>query len=101
MMAITGIAGWLGGKLRGAAREREQQSQIERRERDDTRSIVRLLLFYRLKDMFSYYVIEKNEISSADKHEIEEVYLYYHDTLGGNGEGTRMYKEIMSLEINA
>lgn len=100
MMALTGAAGWLGGKIKGAAKEREQRSEREARERDDTRAIVRLLLYYRLKDMFTNYVINNAEISSADKHEVEEIYRYYHDGLGGNGEGTRMYREIMELQVN-
>lgn len=100
MMALTGAAGWLGGKIKGAAKEREQRSEREAKERDDTRAIVRLLLYYRLKDMFSNYVLDHAEISSADKHEVEEIYRYYHDELGGNGEGSRMYREIMEMQVN-
>lgn len=100
MMAVTGAAGWLGGKIKGAAKEREQRNEREMKERDDTRAIVRLLLYYRLKDMFTSYVVKKSDISSADKHEVEEIYRYYHDELGGNGEGTRMYRAIMELQVN-
>lgn len=100
MMAGTGVVGWLGGKIKGAAKEREQRNAMEAKERDDTRSIVRLLLYYRLKDMFTNYVLDHAEISSADKHEVEEIYRYYHDELGGNGEGSRMYREIMALQVN-
>lgn len=100
MMACTGIVGWLGGKIKGAAKESEQRSAQEAKERDDTRAIMRLLLYYRLKDMFSNYVLDHAEISSADKHEVEEIYRYYHDGLGGNGEGSRMYQEIMELQVN-
>lgn len=99
-MAVTGLVGWLGGKIKGAAKERELRSAQEAKERDDTRAIVRLLLYYRLKDMFASYVLDHAEISSADKHEVEEIYRYYHDGLGGNGEGTRMYREIMELQVN-
>lgn len=94
-MVATGIIGWLSGKLRGAAKARSDAL----RERDDDRAIMRLLLYYRLKDLFKQYVVDRGQITSADKHEVEEVYTYYHDR-GGNGEGTRMYREIMELQVN-
>lgn len=97
LMALTGIIGWLRGKITGAAKERREAAKRRDDERDQGRSIQRLLLYYRLKDLFEKYVVSGDEISSADKHEIEEVYRYYHDVLGGNGEGTRMYKALMEL----
>lgn len=99
MMALTGAVGWLGGKIKGAAKEREESRARDSKERDDIRSIQRLLLYYRLKDLFDEYVVNGDSISSADKHEVEEVYNHYHD-LGGNGEGSRMYKEIMNLRTS-
>ena len=98
MMAITGIAGWLGGKLKGAKTEREQHQQQATEERDQMRAMVRLLLYYRLHDLFEEHVVDQEAISSSDKREIEELYNYYHDTLHGNGEGTRMYRELMDLK---
>ena len=97
MMVLSGIVGWLGGKIKGAAKEREEARNKSTRERDESRSIQRLLLYYRLHDLFEEYVIKGADISSADKHEIEEVYNYYHN-LGGNGEGSRMYRELMALK---
>lgn len=97
MMVLSGIVGWLGGKIKGAAKEREEARNKSTRERDESRSIQRLLLYYRLHDLFDEYVVGGADISSADKHEIEEVYNYYHN-LGGNGEGSRMYKELMALK---
>lgn len=99
-MAVTGVAGWVAGKVKGAAKERERRIEREAKERDDAREIQRLLLYYRLKDMFKSFVLNGDDISSADKHEVEEIYRYYHDGLGGNGEGTRMYREIMDLQVN-
>ena len=97
MMALTGAVGWLRGKISGAAKERREAAKRSDQERDQSRSIQRLLLFYRLKDLFDQYVVRGDDISSADKPEIEEVYRYYHEVLGGNGEGTRMYKALMDL----
>lgn len=99
IMVLSGIVGWLGGKIRGAASEREESRKKNKKERDDMRAIQRLLLYYRLHDMFDQYVIHGDDISSADKHEIEEVYTYYHN-LGGNGEGSRMYRELMALKTS-
>lgn len=100
MMALTGIIGWLSGRVKGAAKERELRAEHLDKERDDNRAIMRLLLYYRLKDLFTQYVLERKPITSADKHEVEEVYTYYH-ARGGNGEGTRMYKAIMELQVNS
>lgn len=97
MMVLSGVVGWLGGKIKGAAKEREEARKRTNMERDDIRSIQRLLLYYRLHDLFDEYVVDGADISSADKHEIEEVYNYYHN-LGGNGEGSRMYRELMNLK---
>lgn len=98
MMALTGVAGWLGGKLKGMRNAHEEEQAKTAEERDQTRAMLRLLMDYRLRDMFDEYVVRGEGISIADKHEIEVVYEYYHDTLGGNGEGTRMYKELMALK---
>ena len=96
-MTLTGIIGWLGGKIRGAATERERRNVEEVRERDENRAVMRLLLYYRLKDLYTTYVVEQNPITSADKHEIEEIYNFYHSR-GGNGEGTRMYHALIDIQ---
>lgn len=98
MMALTGIAGWLGGKLKGAARARAEERERSDSERDSNRAVLRLLLFYRLKDLFDQYVVRGDSITAADKHEVEELYEHYHTDLGGNGEGTRMFKAIIDLK---
>lgn len=98
MMVLTGVAGWFGGRVREAAKERNERNASELKERDGNRAILRLLLYYRLKDLFAQYVINGMPITSADKHEVEEIYSHYHDR-GGNGEGTRMYREIMNKQV--
>ena len=99
MMILTGVASWLGGKIRGAAAERKKREEKEEQEKHTSREVQRLLLFYRLKDLYTDYVINAKPITSSDKHEIEEAYTYYHN-LGGNGEGTRMYGKMMELKIS-
>lgn len=94
---LSAIAAGLYGRMKGAAKEREEARRKNDRERDDVRAILRLLLYYRLRDLFEEYVVQEGDISSSDKHEIEEVYTFYHE-LGGNGEGTRMYRELIALK---
>lgn len=98
MMALTGVVGWLGGKLKGVKTERERREQEQEQATVQTKAMLKLLLYYQLRELFNTYVVDKKPISSADKREIEELYGMYHDTLSGNGEGTRMYKELMELK---
>lgn len=99
-MALSGLVGWLGGKITGARREHEEARAKETEERDQTRAMLRLLLYYRIRDLFNEYVVRGETISSAEKHEIEEIYNYYHGILAGNGEGMRMYNELMALKTD-
>ena len=98
IMAITAVAGGAWGWLKGQNAERKKKAEESSRERDEQRAMLRLLLFYRLKDLFDEYVVREGSITSAEKHEIEELYAYYHGTLNGNSEGTRMYNELMALK---
>lgn len=98
MSAVTGIAGWAIGKMRGVAQERDRKEKQRVKERDDARAIDRLLLGYRLQDIHREFVVGGKPCSAAEKHEAEEVYQLYHG-LGGNGAGTRMYQEIMALHV--
>lgn len=98
VMAISAVAGWLGGKLRGAADERRKAEETRSDERDSVREAMRLLLFYRLHDLFDEYVVDGGSITAADKHEIEELYRIYHEDFNGNGEGSRIYHELMDLK---
>ncbi len=98
MLVITGVAGWFGGKVKGMKTERDETAEKTKKERDYVRAIARLLLYYRLKDLHRLYVVGGQPISSGDKHEVEDIYKYYHDILGGNGEATRMYRAIIELK---
>lgn len=97
LMVLTGAVGWLRGKIAGAAKERREADAKTHAERDQSRAATRLLLWYRLKDLFDQYVVDGAPMSGGDKHEIEEVYKLYKE-FGGNGEGTRMYHALMELK---
>ena len=97
MMALSGAVGWLSGKIKGAQSEREKSKQEDAAERDRSRDIQRILLFHKIQDLFEDHVIREDAVTSAEKREIEELYNLYRQ-LGGNGEGERMYKELMALK---
>lgn len=96
MMALTGIAGWLGGKIKTLKAQQEQKDAQAKL----TQQMLKMLLFYRLRDLYTDYVTDGKPVSSAEKKDIEELYELYHDELGGNGEGTRMYNELMQLKVS-
>lgn len=98
MMALSGAIGWLGGKLKEARASRREQEEQETRERDQTRAMLRWVFDFQLRSFYERYVTNREQITSAEKREIEIIYGYYHDTLGGNGEGTRKYNALMSLD---
>ena len=96
--AVSAIAGWFAGKIKGSAAERKAKQQEQQQERDENRAMFRWVFDFQLRDFYHRYVVRGDEITTAEKHEIETIYGYYHDTLGGNGEGTRMYKALMALK---
>lgn len=99
LTSVVSIAvGWAMGGVKGAARGRAEQERHERDERDQTRRILRTLLFCRLADMHRRYVVDGTPCTPADKQEAEEVYTEYHD-LGGNGSGSALYQEIMQAHV--
>ena len=104
------VIGWVMGGIKGAARERaEAKAEADRareearreaaEDRETTRRILRTLLYCRLADMHRRYVVDGTPCTPADKQEAEEVYLEYHDALGGNGSGTQLYSEIMAAHV--
>lgn len=97
MMVLSAVAGWFGGKIKGAKTEREQKEKESQEEREQNREANRLLLSYRIQDLFEEHVQKGQSITSAEKHEIEKLYKIYKN-LGGNGEGKRMYDELMALK---
>ncbi len=95
---VSGFAGWCAGKIKGAATERKAKQEQQEKERDEYRAMFRWVFDFQLRYLYHRYVVKGDEIATAEKHEIETIYGYYHDTLGGNGEGTRMYNALMALK---
>lgn len=62
-----------------------------------TAKSMKLLLRRELKQLHSEYM-KKGNISSEEYTEYEELYNTYHE-LGGNGTGTKWFKEIESLSL--
>lgn len=95
--ALGILVGWAMKGARAARERSRQMSEQQVRERDEMRADMRMLLGFRLSDLFRRYVVAGEDISTAEKHEAEDLYLRYHG-LGGNGEGTRKYRAIMALK---
>ena len=100
IMAVTAVAGGAWGWLKGQNAERKKKKDESNKERDEQRAMLRMVLFFLLKSNFDTFVVRGESITSAEKHEIEELYRFYHETLNGNSEGTRMYNEIMALKTD-
>lgn len=58
---------------------------------------LKLLLKHELKEYHAIFV-KRGHISSEELSEFIEIYETYHN-LGGNGMGTRLYNDILKLEI--
>lgn len=97
-MALTTVMGWALGSLRERAKQAREDRRQEREDRDLSRSIDRLLLFYRLTDLHQTYVVEGRPCPPTAKESAQEVYEAY-KALGGNGAGTQMYSEIMEAHV--
>lgn len=98
MMGVSAVAGSCWGKLKASRENKAKQAEQEKQERDQYRAMFRWVFDFQLRDFYERYVVRGGQITTAEKHEIETIYGYYHDTLGGNGEGTRKYNALMSLK---
>lgn len=95
-MGVTALCGWFAGKIKGAANERKEKQREDNSERDMVRSMLRLLMLYRIIDIHAE-AMAAGCASAAAKHQLEEAYSLYHGKLDGNGTGTQMYQEVMAL----
>lgn len=93
--AVGALVGWLLNSVRTRTRQLREKTDQEREEREQNRTVLGELLFYRLEDLHRRYVIQGYPCSAADKQQVDRVYRHYHDELGLNGPGTHMYDEIM------
>lgn len=96
--ALSILVGW---GMNGLRHMREQKRVLDAdqvRERDQTRKALRVVLRYRLTELHRHYVVEGHPCPAAEKQDVQELYEVYH-SLGGNGAGTHMYKEIMATHV--
>jgi len=88
---ITAIVGWLVGRLTSMAKRENQKMDALM---DGVRSLLRNELVKTHKEC----VVKNAGCTLVDKEVTERNYRAYH-ALGGNGTGTALYDEIMSLPI--
>lgn len=98
MMALTGVAGWLGGKVKGAAKEREREDAKREEERKYIIVGMRELMRSKLYSMHERYVVNGNPMPYEEKEHEEFVYQVYHG-LGGNGTGTHIHQELQAAYV--
>ena len=88
---VTGVLGIAVGSYR-------EQIKTQKVSDKALQSGVRSLLRNALMETHRRCVVEQGWCTVADKEVTERNYVAYHD-LGGNGTGTVLYNEIMSLPI--
>lgn len=98
MMALTGVAGWLGGKVKGAAKEREREDAQRDAEHEALMLGMRELMRSKLYSMHERFVVNGEPMSYEVKEHEEAVYQVYH-ALGGNGTGTHIHQELQAAYV--
>lgn len=98
MMAITGAIGWLGGKAKGAAKEREREDAQRDEEHRYLMVGMREQMRSNLYAMHDRYVVNGEPMPYDVKEHEEAVYEVYHG-LGGNGTGTHMHSELQAAYV--
>lgn len=88
-MLLTGVSGACGWLLKSHKREEAKDKAME--------AGLRTLLRAELLELHTKYVVHHEPISVSIQDEADRVYLAYHG-LGGNGTGTMMHEQIMSLD---
>lgn len=67
--------------------------------KNSTAEAVKILLRKEMREAYKS-ATAKGFVTLDDIEEMEEVYRLYHDELGGNGTGTRLYESFKNLPIN-
>lgn len=98
MMALTGVIGWLGGKVKGAAKEREREDAQRDEEHRYLMVGMREQMRSNLYAMHDRYVVNGEPMPYDVKEHEEAVYEVYHG-LGGNGTGTHMHSELQAAYV--
>lgn len=67
--------------------------------KNSTADAVKILLRKEMREAYKS-ATNKGFVTLDDIEEMEEIYRIYHDELGGNGTGTRLYESFKTLPIN-
>ena len=67
--------------------------------KNSTAEAVKILLRKEMRELYKA-ATSKGFVTLDDIEEMEEIYRLYHDELGGNGTGTRLYESFKNLPIN-
>ena len=67
--------------------------------KNSTAEAVKILLRKEMRESYKS-ATSKGFVTLDDIEEMEEIYRLYHDELGGNGTGTRLYESFKNLPIN-
>lgn len=67
--------------------------------KNSTAEAVKILLRKEMRESYKSATC-KGFVTLDDIEEMEEIYRLYHDELGGNGTGTRLYESFKNLPIN-
>ena len=96
LAAITSLISSLVGALVSSVLTRARATSAEQTAlRDAMRSLLKAELF----DLHHRYVEMDEQLDAMGMQLAAQCYECYHDKLGGNGLGTRLYEEICQKEI--
>lgn len=98
LMIVTTVLGWALGALREKAKNARDGKKEEDKDRETAREADRLLLYYRLSELYDRFVVKGEPITLSEKEKVQELYECY-KARGGNGAGTQMYSEILELKM--
>lgn len=96
--ALTGVAGYAGGKLRELRRKATERERTADERREALAQGVGLLLRARLTQLHADWVAPGCACPAHVKREAQDVYRAYH-ALGLNGVGTHLYEELMDAPV--
>lgn len=99
LMVVSLALGAAAQGMRNAKKEREDSKREVQEALDAERSVLQLLLYYRIKDEFHVHIGKGEPMRPAERRDLDRMYHLYHDEYGGNGGGTAMYKRLCELPI--
>lgn len=98
--ALGGVSGWLLKALRSARAKADRREQAEAAELAALKDASRSLLRCEIVRQHREHVIRGEPMRLEDREYIAKTYQSYH-ALGGNGMCTKLYEEIMELDLEA